>query len=137
MTATVSLTPNVCWICPCCRAKAHQQELEDVALDLRAELDEVRAKQEAAEQAAAAAAQRATAAEAKLEAAGLGAMPKMGPTAEQLVINSTQRIRWVACRGAGQCSTTASAHACALMVQIPIPQGSCVRFMALGHDEQY
>lgn len=65
-----------------------------MALDLRAELDEARAKQEAAEQAAAAAAQRATVAEAKLEAAGMGPMPKMGPTAEQLVINSTQRIRW-------------------------------------------
>lgn len=78
---------------PFCRAKQHQQELEDVALDLRAELDEARGKQEAAEQAAAASAQRAVAAEAKLEAAGLGAMPKMGPTAEQLVINSTQRIR--------------------------------------------
>lgn len=64
-----------------------------MALDLRAELDEARAQQEATEQAATAAAQRATAAEAKLEAAGMGSMPKMGPTAEQLVINSTQRIR--------------------------------------------
>lgn len=62
-------------------------------MDLRAELDEARAQQDEAEKAAAASAQRATAAEAKLEAAGLGAMPKMGPTAEQLVINSTQRIR--------------------------------------------
>jgi hypothetical protein len=83
-----------------CRAKAHQKELEDVALDMRAELDEARSKQEAAEQAAAAAAQCATAAEAKLEAAGMGPMPKMGPTAEQLVINSTQRIR---CARMGSC----------------------------------
>lgn len=87
-----------CTCVPACRAKAHTKELEDVALDMRAELDEARAKQEAAEQAAAAAAQRVAAAEAKLEAAGMGPMPKMGPTAEQLVINSTQRIR---CGAAG------------------------------------
>jgi hypothetical protein len=78
---------------PTHRGKQHQQDLEDVALDLRAELDEVKAAHEAAQRIAAAATHRAAAAEAKLEAAGMGTMPKMGPTAEQLVINSTQRVK--------------------------------------------
>jgi hypothetical protein len=64
-----------------------------VVLDMRAELEDTRGERDAARRAADAAAHRATAAEAKLGAAGLGALPKMGPTAEQLVINSTQRVR--------------------------------------------
>lgn len=81
---------------PCChpiRSKQHQQELEDVALDLRQELQEANTQLSEAQQAAQQAQERSIAAEAKLVAAGLGAMPKMGPTAEQLVINSTQRIK--------------------------------------------
>jgi formate-dependent nitrite reductase cytochrome c552 subunit len=77
----------------CCRSKQHQQELEDVALDLRQELDDTKQQLAQAQQSAQAAAQRSAAAEAKVVAAGLGPLPKMGPTAEQLVINSTQRIK--------------------------------------------
>ncbi|KAF8065453.1 hypothetical protein HT031_003054 [Scenedesmus sp. PABB004] len=75
------------------KSKAHQQELEEVALDLRAELEEAAAQRADAEAGAAAAAQRCAASEAKLVAAGLGPLPAMGPTAEQLIISSTQRIQ--------------------------------------------
>jgi len=77
------------------RHKQHQQELEDVALDLRSELDTTKQQLEAAWQAAQQSDQKCIAAEAKLMAAGLGngQMPKMGPTAEQLIVNSTQRIK--------------------------------------------
>lgn len=79
----------------CARHKSHQQELEDVALDLRSELETSKHQLEAAQQAARQGEQKSVAAEAKLMAAGLGngQMPKMGPTAEQLIINSTQRIK--------------------------------------------
>lgn len=87
------LIQSILLFCMLLRSKQHQQELEDVALELRSELDTAKAKAEAAETAAAQAQQRCTAAEAKLVAAGLGSLPKMGPTAEQLVINSTQRIK--------------------------------------------
>lgn len=79
----------MCW----CRSKQQQQELEDVALDLRQELEDTKKQLAQAQQAAQAAQQRNAAAEAKMMAAGLGPLPKMGPTAEQLVINSTQRIK--------------------------------------------
>ncbi|WIA16708.1 hypothetical protein OEZ85_013363 [Tetradesmus obliquus] len=75
------------------KSKQQQQELEDVALDLRQELEDTKQQLAQAQQAAQAAQQRNAAAEAKMMAAGLGPLPKMGPTAEQLVINSTQRIK--------------------------------------------
>eukprot|EP00879_Flechtneria_rotunda_P025959 GHRR01027624.1.p1 GENE.GHRR01027624.1~~GHRR01027624.1.p1 ORF type:complete len:377 (+),score=217.32 GHRR01027624.1:166-1296(+) len=75
------------------KSKQHQQELEDVALDLRQELDKAQQAQRESYKTAQQAQHAQQAAEAKLMAAGLGQMPKMGPTAEQLIINSAQRIR--------------------------------------------
>jgi hypothetical protein len=70
----------------------HAAELEDLALELRQQLDAANAATDAATAAAGAASTRAAAAEAALLAAGVGPLPPLGPTAERLVAHSAQRI---------------------------------------------
>jgi hypothetical protein len=71
--------------------------VEELALELREQLDSSQASVAAAQASADKAAKRAATAEAKLEAmaygAGKGGLPPMSVSAEQLIVNSSQRAR--------------------------------------------
>ena len=81
----------------CHRSKQSQREVEELALDLREQLDSSHASVAAAQAAAEQATKRAETAEAKLEAvayeAGQAGVPRMSVSAEQLIVNSSQRAR--------------------------------------------
>lgn len=86
-----------------CRGQQVQKDLEVIALDQREQLSQQQKQLATITSSRDEWKLRAVAAEAKFQAVGMGPVPNMSPTAEQLIINSTQRLRcvhnsyWLAC----------------------------------------